>query len=47
MTDIADRLNVSKATCSDVLHRAEGSIVSWFVDEQFGTASDPRSYLER
>ncbi|MFA9504328.1 helix-turn-helix domain-containing protein [Natrinema sp. H-ect1] len=47
LTDVADRLNVSKATCSDVLHRAEGSIISWFADEQFGPASEPRSHLER
>ena len=33
LTDVADHLGVSKATASDVLHRAEGAIVDWFVDE--------------
>ncbi|MFC4246325.1 helix-turn-helix domain-containing protein [Natribaculum luteum] len=33
LTGVADDLGISKATCSDVLHRAEGSIISWFVDE--------------
>ncbi|WP_123538434.1 helix-turn-helix domain-containing protein [Halosimplex salinum] len=31
--DVADALGVANATCSDVLHRAEGHIVDWFVDE--------------
>ncbi|WP_436925028.1 helix-turn-helix domain-containing protein [Halosimplex amylolyticum] len=31
--DVADALGVANATCSDVLHRAEGHIVHWFVDE--------------
>ena len=33
LTAVADALDVSKATASDVLHRAEGAIVDWFVDE--------------
>ena len=33
LTDVADELGVSKATCSDVLHRAEGQIVGSFVSE--------------
>ncbi|WP_435348248.1 helix-turn-helix domain-containing protein [Haloarchaeobius sp. HRN-SO-5] len=31
LTEVADSLDVSKATASDVLHRAEGRIVDWFV----------------
>ncbi|WP_232702500.1 helix-turn-helix domain-containing protein [Halobacterium wangiae] len=31
--DVADTLDVANATCSDVLHRAEGHIVHWFVEE--------------
>lgn len=33
LTEVAEDLGVAKATCSDVLHRAESSIVSWFADE--------------
>lgn len=32
LTDVAESLDVSKATASDVLHRAEGRIVDWFVE---------------
>jgi hypothetical protein len=31
--DVADRLGIASATCSDVLHRAEGHVVHWFVEE--------------
>lgn len=31
--DVAETLGVANATCSDVLHRAEGHIVHWFVEE--------------
>ena len=31
--DGADALGVANATCSDVLHRAEGHIIHWFVEE--------------
>ena len=31
--DVADTLGVANATCSDVLHRAEGHIIHWFVEE--------------
>lgn len=31
--DVADGLGVATATCSDVLHRAEGHVIHWFVDE--------------
>jgi hypothetical protein len=33
LTEVAESLEVSKATASDVLHRAEGAILGWFVDE--------------
>lgn len=31
--DVADTLGVANATCSDVLHRAEGHVIHWFVEE--------------
>jgi hypothetical protein len=31
--DVADALDIANATCSDVLHRAEGHIIHWFVEE--------------
>ncbi len=31
LTDVAESLGISKATASDILHRAEGRIVDWFV----------------
>ncbi|MFT4884942.1 MAG: hypothetical protein ACI8U4_002460 [Natronomonas sp.] len=31
--EVADTLDVANATCSDVLHRAEGHIIHWFVEE--------------
>jgi hypothetical protein len=31
--EVADSLDVADATCSDVLHRAEGHVVHWFVEE--------------
>lgn len=33
LTEVAEALDVSKATCSDILHRAEGCLVAWFVEE--------------
>ncbi|SFC69299.1 hypothetical protein SAMN05444422_11516 [Halobiforma haloterrestris] len=33
LTQVAETLGVSKATCSDVLHRAESGIVNWFAEE--------------
>ncbi|PAU81515.1 bacterio-opsin activator [Halorubrum salipaludis] len=33
LSDVADVLDVANATCSDVLHRAEGHIIHWFVKE--------------
>jgi len=31
--DVAEALGVANATCSDILHRAEGHIIHWFVEE--------------
>ncbi|PGF15134.1 bacterio-opsin activator [Natrinema sp. CBA1119] len=31
--DVADTLGIANATCSDVLHRAEGHIIHWFINE--------------
>ena len=31
LTDIAESMDISKATASDILHRAEGKVVDWFV----------------
>lgn len=33
LTDVAESLGVAKATASGILHRAEGRIISWFLDE--------------
>lgn len=33
LTDVSASLGISKATGSEVLHRAEGAILTWFVDE--------------
>jgi len=30
--DVADDLGVANATCSDLLHRAEGHVIHWFVE---------------
>jgi len=34
LTDVARDLGISKATCSELLHRAEGSVIRWFATEQ-------------
>lgn len=31
--DVAEELDIANATCSDVLHRAEGHVIHWFVEE--------------
>lgn len=36
LTAVASHLEISKSTCSDVLHRAEGSIARWFAAECVG-----------
>ncbi|WP_198662078.1 helix-turn-helix domain-containing protein [Halorussus litoreus] len=35
LTDVAETLGVSKSTCSDILHRCESSIITWFAAEEF------------
>lgn len=39
LTEVAEALDIAKATCSDVLHRAEGSLVTWFADEHLARGS--------
>lgn len=39
LTELADVLGVAKASCSDVLHRAERNVLEWFADEHM-TAGD-------
>lgn len=31
--DVAETLKIANATCSDILHRAEGHIIHWFIEE--------------
>jgi len=33
LTEVSESLGISKATGSDVLHRAEGKILTWFIEE--------------
>jgi len=33
LSDVAEVLDIANATCSDLLHRAEGHIIHWFVEE--------------
>jgi len=40
LTAVAHELGVSKATCSDVLHRAESALVSWHLEEHPDASSD-------
>lgn len=41
LTAVSESLGISKATGSDVLHRAEGRILLWFIEEYL--AEDPRT----
>lgn len=41
LTEVAESLDISKATGSEVLHRAEAAIVTWFIDEFLHTAAPP------
>lgn len=36
LTEVSESLGIAKATGSDVLHRAEGSVIDWFIDEHAG-----------
>jgi hypothetical protein len=38
LTEVSESLGISKATGSDVLHRAEGNVLKWFIEEH-STAS--------
>lgn len=43
LTEVSESLGVSKATTSDVLHRAEGNVLQWVIDEHLtagGIAAD-------
>lgn len=42
LSEVADRAGVAKSTASDVLHRAEGAIVSWFLDRFDAPGVEPR-----
>ena len=33
LTQVAESLDITKATCSDILHRAEEKIINWFVSK--------------
>lgn len=41
LTEVAESLGVSKATGSDVLHRAEGKVLKWFIDEHMAVDEIP------
>lgn len=41
LTEVSESLDISKATGSDVLHRAEGKVVSWFMEEYLRAAEPP------
>ncbi|MDQ2048920.1 helix-turn-helix domain-containing protein [Natronolimnohabitans sp. A-GB9] len=40
LTELADRLDIAKSTCSETLHRAEEAIVKRFVDDLPGVDND-------
>ena len=41
LTEVSEALDVSKATGSDVLHRAEGKVLKWFVEEYLTSGELP------
>jgi hypothetical protein len=41
LTEVSESLGISKATGSDVPHRAEGKILKWFIDEHLLTSQVP------
>lgn len=41
LTDLSSVLGISKATGSDLLHRAESAVLTWFVDEYLDGARRP------
>lgn len=42
LTEVAESLDISKATGSEVLHRAEAAIISWFIAEFLHAAAPPQ-----
>ena len=41
LTEVSESLDVSKATGSDVLHRVEGKVLKWFVEEYLTSGELP------
>ena len=41
LTEVSDSLDISKATGSTVLHRAEGNVISWFIEEHVSGGGMP------
>ena len=41
LTEVSESLGISKATGSDVLHRAEGKILKWVIDEHLMASGVP------
>lgn len=41
LTEVSESLDVSKATGSDVLHRVEGKVLKWFVEEHLTSGELP------
>jgi hypothetical protein len=41
LTEVSESLGISKATGSDVLHRAEGKVLKWFIEEHLTTGEIP------
>lgn len=41
LTEVSDSLDISKATGSDVLHRAEGNVIKWFIEEHLAASGMP------
>lgn len=40
LTDVAAALDISKSNCSELLHRAEGHVIDWFLVESDGTETE-------
>jgi predicted DNA binding protein len=41
LTEVSESLDISKATGSDILHRAEGTVLKWFIEEHMTASSEP------
>jgi hypothetical protein len=44
LTDVAARLDISKSNCSELLHRAEGHLVDWFLAANDATSTPIPEY---